>query len=108
MPVARIVAKDVDNDRNKFILLASLNNENKIISGEWLGYFISVDTDGREKKYPFIMDDRGTLWFDQEHEIYSETTNLLDRTVFQSEYFCCQVGNDDECTYKIFSVILLP
>jgi len=107
MPVVRIVAKYVeggiiDHD-NKFFLIASINENKKIVSGEWLGYFI---TDGR--KYPFIMDDKGMLWYDQSDEIVSQDTNLLTKTIVKSEFFSFNVNLDDEYIYKITSVNELP
>lgn len=106
MPVARIVAKYVENgvvdDENKFYLLALLNDEKKIVSGEWLGYFL---TDGR--KHPFVMDPKGTLWYDQTEEVVSEDTNLLLKNVVEDELFSFNISTEDESTYKIVSVFLL-
>jgi hypothetical protein len=107
MPVVRIVAKYFDermiDDENKFFLLASLNQERKIISGEWLGYFISEG-----KKHPFIMDNKGTIWYDQTDEVISETTNLLTKKVLVGEVFSFNINSEDECIYKISSVNELP
>jgi hypothetical protein len=107
MPVVRIVAKYVDegvvDDENKFFLLASINKENRIISGEWLGYFI---TDGR--KHPFIMDHKGTLWYDQSDDMESEDTNLLSKPILLSEYFSFNIESEEEVTYKIIAVNELP
>lgn len=107
MPVVRIVAKYVEDgivdDENKFYLLASLNDEKKIVSGEWVGYFM---TEGR--KHPFIMDPKGTLWYDQTEEVVSEDTNLLYKTVAEGEFFSFNINTEDESTYKIVSVFLLP
>jgi hypothetical protein len=107
MPVVRIVAKYVEggivDNNNKFFLLASLDKEFKIIGGEWMGYFI---TDG--KKHPFILDNKGTLWFDQTDEIYSEDTNLLSKTVTIDEIFSFNLNTENECAYKIIAVSQQP
>ena len=107
MPVFRIIAKYVEggivDDDNKFYLLASLNDNKEIVSGEWLGYFI---TDG--KKHPFIMDNKGALFYDQTEGVVSENTNLINKKIIESEFFSFNVNTDSECTYKITSVRELP
>jgi hypothetical protein len=107
MPAVRIVAKYVDEGHlgsdNKFYLLASINEENKIISGEWVGYFL---TEG--KKHPCILDHKGTLWFDQEDEQYTEATNLLLKPIREKEYFSFITNDKSEHTYQIISLKELP
>ncbi|MFA0251515.1 hypothetical protein AB4458_23970 [Vibrio sp. 10N.261.45.F1] len=105
MAVYRIVASCYDNldlDNNfKFFLLASLDDDKKIVPGQWFGYF-----DNEGYKYPFIMDINGGIFYDPESDL--EVTNIINKHILSGEIFSFNINTDDECTYKITSVFELP
>ncbi|RME59691.1 hypothetical protein D6779_03685 [Candidatus Parcubacteria bacterium] len=104
MRLVRIIAEQKDgtlNSANKFILLCVIDNENRIIKGEWFGYV----KDG-SIIYPFVLRSNKLLYGDDEG--YCEHINLSSKNINIGSLFSIKSEPGDneewECCYEIRSV----
>lgn len=103
MKVFKVISESVENTKNLFVFISVIDKEKRFHPIESMGYFLS---DGR--KHPVIIDENGTVWFDQTDDLYTETSNLVGITIKKDQYFCFNTGTQDESIYRIKSISIMP
>ncbi len=113
MAVVRVVARmmDEDYDEDKIVFIGSIDNQQKLRLGEWMGYCLE---DGA--KYPCILVRNGNVgqfdfagWetWNPGDVARPHGTNIFDRPITVGEYFTIKI-DEDEFTCRIESVTPLP
>jgi hypothetical protein len=114
MPVARIVARYSENEKDTITLLCGVDAENQIRQGEWFGVVKNDDGRGDESNYPFTLHvdyQKGEFFldygFDDAESRQLQKTDIQLNPLVEKGYFTIfDEEEGEEFSYKIASIHL--
>ncbi len=114
MPVARIVARYSENEKDTITLLCGVDAENQIRQGEWFGVVKNDDGRGDESNYPFTLHvdhQKGEFFLDYGYDDINsrqlQKTDIQLKPLVEKSFFTIfDEEEGEEFSYKIVSIHL--